>query len=146
MGNALHHCRDICTQCLGHWAPSITEKQPFVSFQLSNLERMPAALFWFSILTSKLRLLPREAHSPGKFSLTKTVRLKGEGQAKSLLKDINTGHCYHYWQTLKAIASASICSVSRSPTVIYSSWESSFLHLHKVQKHQLIQISVNLAV
>lgn len=126
-------------------ASSIRVKQPFVSFQLSNLERMPAALFWLSILTNKLRLLPREALSPGKFILTKNVRLKGEGQAKSLLKDISTGHCHHYWQNPKAIASASICSVSSSPTVIYSSWVSSLLHLHKVQKHQWIQISVNLA-
>lgn len=74
--------QDICTQCLGHCAPSITEKQPFVSFQLSSLERMPAALFWLSILTNKLRLLPREAHSPGKSSLTKNIRRKGEGQSK----------------------------------------------------------------
>lgn len=140
-----YHCRDICTQRRGHWASSIRVKQPFVSFQLSNLERMPAALFWLSILTNKLRLLPREALSPGKFILTKNVRLKGEGQAKSLLKDISTGHCHHYWQNPKAIASASICSVSSSPTVIYSSWVSSLLHLHKVQKHQWIQISVNLA-
>lgn len=93
-----YHCRDMCTRCLGHWASSIREKQPFVSFQLSRLEKMPAALFWLSILINKLRLLPREAHSPGKFSLTKNIRLKGEGQATSLLKDISTGHCYHYWQ------------------------------------------------
>lgn len=82
---------------------------------------MPAALFWLSILTNKLRLLPREAHSPGKLSLTKNIRLKGESQTKSLLTDLSTGHCHHYWQTLKAIASASVCSVSSSPTVIYSS-------------------------
>lgn len=145
MGNALHHCRDICTRCLGHWASSIREKQPFVSFQLSSLERMPVALFWPSILTNKLRLLSREAHSPGKFSLTKNIRIKGEGQAKSLLKNVSTHHCHHYWQTPKATASASICSVSSSPMVIYSSWVSSLLHLHKVQKHQWIQISVNLA-
>lgn len=137
--------QDICTQCLGHCAPSITEKQPFVSFQLSSLERMPAALFWLSILTNKLRLLPREAHSPGKSSLTKNIRRKGEGQAKSLLRDISTGHCHHYWQTPKATASASICSVSRSPAIIYSSWASSLLHLHKVPKCQWTQISVNLA-
>lgn len=111
----------ICTQRRGHWASSIRVKQPFVSFQLSNLERMPAALFWLSVLTNKLRLLPREALSPGKFILTKNVRLKGEGQAKSFLKDISTGDCHHYWQNPKAIASASICSVSSSPTVIYSS-------------------------
>lgn len=81
MGNALHHCRDVCTRCLGHWASSIREKQPFVSFQLSRLERMPAALFWLSILTNKLRVLPREAHSPEKFSLTKNVTLQGEAKA-----------------------------------------------------------------
>lgn len=39
-------CRDICTRCLGHRAPNIREKQPFVPFQLSSLERLPAALFW----------------------------------------------------------------------------------------------------
>lgn len=114
-GNALNHCRDICTQCLGHWASSTREQQPFVSFQLSSLETMPAALFWLSIPTNKLRLLPREAHSPGKLSLTTNIRIKGEGQAKSLLKDISTCHCHHHWQTPKATASASICSVSSSP-------------------------------
>lgn len=140
-----YHCRDICTWCCGHQASSIREKQPFVSFQLSNLERMPAALFWLSILTNKLRLLPREAHSPGKFILTKNVRLKGERQPKSLLKDVSTAHGHHFWQNPKATASASICSVSSSPKVIYSSWVSGLLHLYKVQKSQWIQISVNLA-
>lgn len=34
---------------------------------------------------------------------------------QSLCSKTSTGHCHHYWQTPKAIASASICSVSRSP-------------------------------
>lgn len=41
--------------------------------------------------------------------------------------------------------SASVCSVSSSPTLIHSSWVSSLLHFHKVQRRQWIQISVNLA-
>lgn len=51
----------------------------------------------------------------------KNARLKGEREAKSLLKDVSTAHGHHYWQNPKATASASICSVSSSPTVIYSS-------------------------
>lgn len=59
-----------------------------------------------SILTNKLRLLPREAHSPGKLSLTLVVKIKEkEGQAKTFLKDTSTSY-YHYLQTPRAIASA----------------------------------------
>lgn len=60
-----------------------------------------------SILTNKLRVLPREAHSPGKLILTSNVRLKKEeGQAKTFLKDVSTGYYHHYLQIPKAIASA----------------------------------------
>lgn len=69
-------CMDICTRCLGHWVSNITEKQPFVSFQLSSLERLPAALFWTSLLTNKLSVLPREAHSPGKLMRANSVGRK----------------------------------------------------------------------
>lgn len=123
-----------------------SSKQPFVSFQLSSLEGLPAALFWHPYSPNKLRLLPREAHSPGKLILTSNVRLKEEeGQAKTFLKVTSTGYYCHYIQTPKAIASAGISSIFSNPMLIYTSWISSLLRLLKVQKRQWIQISVNLA-
>lgn len=80
------------------WHPASERSSLLSPSNSAGWKKMPAALFWLSTLINKLRLLPREAHSPGKFRLTKNIRLKGEWQAKSLLKDISTGHCYHYWQ------------------------------------------------
>lgn len=75
-----------------------------------------------SLLTNKLRPLPREAHSPGKLILTSNVRLKEEeGQAKTFLKDVSTGYYHHYLQTSKAIAAAGISSIFSNPTLTYTS-------------------------
>lgn len=47
-----------------------------------------------SVLTNKLKLLPREAHSPGKLILTSHGRL--QGQAKIFLKNTSPGYYHHY--------------------------------------------------
>lgn len=84
-------------------------------------EKIASCAILASVLTNKLKLLPREAHSPGKLIFTSHGTLQEEeGQAKTLLKNTSPGY-YHYIQTPKAIASAGTSFNFSSLTLIYTS-------------------------
>jgi len=99
------------------WSPGIQQQREaaFCFLPTQQPGKIASCSILASLLTDKLRLFLKAAHSPGKLILTSSVRIEEEeGQAKTFLKDASTGYYHHYrpqtpqHQLVSAVSSATL--------------------------------------